>query len=302
MSTILISGGSGLIGSTLVPMLRDAGHQVRIIGRSARRNSEVPSFKWDIGRMTMDGTALDGVTHIIHLAGAGIADSRWTTSRKQEILESRVMPMKLLADTLTKRGQKLDAFITASGIGYYGAETSEHIYKEDDAPADDFLGKTCQLWEDAVQLFDGVAAREARIRTGVVLDTNGGALPKLMMPAKFGLAVSLGSGKQWMPWIHIHDICRIYLKAVDDIGFQGAFNAVAPEHATQKQLLAGISAAIGKPFFLPDVPSLALKLAMGEMAQMLTEGSRVSAQKLLDTGFVFHHPELKVTLRALLGE
>lgn len=302
MSTILVTGGSGLIGGTLVPMLRDAGHQVRIIGRSANRRSDVPCFNWDIGRMTMDGTALEGVTHIIHLAGAGIADGRWTPARKEEIITSRVMPMKLLADTLAQRGQHLEAFITASGIGYYGAVTSDHVFEEEDAPSDDFLGKTCQLWEDAVQLFDNIAAREARIRTGIVLDAKGGALPKLTMPASYGLAASLGSGAQWMPWIHIEDICRIYLKAVEDSTIRGAFNAVAPEHATQKQLLVEISAAIRKPFFLPGVPSLALKLVMGDLARMLTEGSRVSSQKLLDAGFVFNHPELKPALRVLLGK
>jgi uncharacterized protein len=300
MSTILITGGTGLIGNALVPMLRDAGHQVRIIGRSVRRNSQVPSFKWDIGAMTMDESALEGVTHIIHLAGAGIADSRWTIARKEEILTSRVMPMKLLADTLKRRGQSIEAFITASGIGFYGAVTSDHVFTEEDAPADDFLGKTCQLWEDAVQLFEGMSQREARIRTGIVLDTKGGALPKLMMPARFGLAASLGSGMQWMPWIHLEDICRIYMMAVEDREFRGVFNAVAPEHATQKQLLAEISSVIGKPFFLPGVPSVALHLVMGDMAQMLTEGSRVSAQRLLDFGFIFNYPELKPALRALL--
>lgn len=300
MSTILITGGSGLIGSALVPMLRDAGHQVRIIGRSVSRNSAVPAFKWDIGRMTMDVTALDGVTHIIHLAGAGIADQRWTDGRKQEIIESRVMPMKLLADTLKERGQRLEAFITASGIGYYGAVTSEHIYKEEDSPADDFLGSTCQLWEEAVSLFDGIAGRKVRLRTGIVLDSKGGALPKLMLPARFGLAASLGSGRQWMPWIHAHDICRIYLQAVEDSSFHGVFNAVAPEHVTQKQLLSAISAAMGKPFFLPGVPSVALKLVMGDMALMLTEGSRVSSEKLEDSGFEFRHPALIDALSDLL--
>ncbi|MCF8256557.1 MAG: TIGR01777 family oxidoreductase [Flavobacteriales bacterium] len=301
MPTILITGGSGLIGSTLIPLLRDAGHQVRIIGRTDGRNADVPGFKWDIQKMTMDGTALEGVTHIIHLAGAGIADGRWTAARKEEIVTSRMMPMKLLADTLSKRGQKLDAFITASGIGYYGAETSAHIFKEDDAPADDFLGKTCRLWEEAVQLFDGIAAREVRVRTGIVLDSKGGALPKLMAPAKLGLAANLGSGKQWTPWIHIEDICRIYLQAVEDTDFKGAYNAVAPEHATQKQLLSAISAAIGKPFFLPGVPSVALKLVMGDMSQMLTEGSRVSCKKLEETGFEFQHPVLKLVLEDLLA-
>jgi uncharacterized protein len=300
MSTILITGGTGLIGQALIPMLRNAGHQVRVIGRRARRNFEVPSFEWDLNSMTMDTTALDGVTHIIHLAGAGIADSRWTVARKEEIITSRVMPIKLLADTLKARGQNIEAFVSASGIGYYGAVTTTHVYTEDDAPADDFLGKTCQLWEDAVRLFDGISSREARIRTGIVLDANGGALPKLMLPAKYGMAASLGSGRQWMPWIHIDDICRIYMKAVDDPGFSGAFNAVAPQHVTQRQMLAEISAALHKPFFLPGVPAVLLGVAMGEMAQMLAEGSRVSANRLIDAGFVFNHPDLKAAIADLV--
>lgn len=300
MSTILITGGSGLIGSALVPMLLEAGHDVRIIGRSVARRSSVPGFKWDIGKMTMDEAALDGVTHIIHLAGAGIADERWTDKRKQEILESRVMPMKLLADTLKRRGQRLEAFITASGIGYYGAVTTDIIYKEERDPANDFLGKTCQLWEEAVCLFDDIADREVRLRTGIVLDPKGGALAKLMLPARFGLAASLGSGEQWMPWIHIEDMCRIYKMVVEDDTISGAFNAVAPHHATQQQMLAAISKAMGKPFFLPGVPKVLTRIAMGDMALMLTEGSRVSSEKLENTGFVFKYPVLDVALESLV--
>lgn len=300
MSIILITGGSGLIGSALIPVLLDAGHQVRIIGRSLRKKADVPSFKWDIRKMTMDETALDGVTHIIHLAGAGIADERWTDIRKQEILESRVMPMKLLADTLKRRGQRLEAFITASGIGYYGAVTSDIIYNEEDAPADDFLGKTCQLWEEAVRLFDGFANREVRLRAGIVLDSKGGALPKLMMPAKFGLAASLGSGRQWMPWVHVEDMCSIYKLAVESPLIYGAFNAVSPQHVTQRDMLAAISKSLGKPFFLPSVPKMVMQMAMGDMALMLTEGSRVSPLKLVEAGFIFRHPMLKAALGSLI--
>lgn len=300
MSTILITGGTGLIGQALIPKLRNAGHQVRVIGRKARRNFEVPSFQWDIDAMTMDVAALDGVTHIIHLAGAGIADSRWTATRKENILASRVMPMKLLADTLTLREQRVEAFITASGIGYYGAVTSDQIFNEQDHSAPDFLGLTCQLWEEAVTLFDVLADREVRIRTGIVLDAKGGALPKLMLPAKFGLAASLGRGRQWMPWIHMDDICRIYVMAVEHGTCCGPFNAVAPEHVTQKRLLGEISAALGKPFFLPGVPSFVLRAAMGDMAQMLTEGSRVSSAKLEEAGFEFSFPTLNAALNDLL--
>ena len=281
-------------------MLQAAGHEVRSIGRSIPRASKVPSFTWNLETMTMDEAALDGVTHIIHLAGAGIADSRWTAARKQEIVTSRVMPIKLLADTLKARQQHIEAFISASGIGYYGAVTSTHIFKEEDAPADDFLGKTCQLWEDAVQLLDGIAHREARIRTGVVLDAQNGALPKLMLPAKLGMAASLGSGKQWMPWIHYEDLCRIYMKAIDDSNFNGAYNATAPQHTTHKQMLAELSSALHKPFWLPRVPSFAMKIAMGEMADILLEGSRVSSQRLVQSGFLFRYPNLTPALAHLL--
>lgn len=300
MSTILITGGSGLIGTALVPMLLEAGHDARIIGRSVARKSVVPGFKWDIGKMTMDEAALDGVTHIIHLAGAGIADERWTDKRKQEILESRVMPMKLLADTLKRRGQRLEAFITASGIGYYGAVTTDTIYKEEHAPANDFLGKTCQLWEEAVCLFDDIAHREVRLRTGIVLDPKGGALAKLMLPARFGLAASLGSGAQWMPWVHIEDMCRIYTMVVEDDTIAGAYNAVAPQHATQEQMLAAISKSLGKPFFLPGVPKVLTRIAMGDMSLMLTEGSRVSPEKLENAGFSFRYPLLDAALESLV--
>lgn len=277
-------------------MLQAAGHQVRSIGRSIPRAGKVPSFKWNLQAMTMDEAALDGVTHIIHLAGAGIADSRWTAARKEEIITSRVMPIKLLADTLKARQQHIEAFISASGIGYYGAVTSSRIYKEEDASASDFLGKTCQLWEDAVQLMNGVAHREVRIRTGIVLDERSGALPKLMLPAKVGMAASLGSGKQWMPWIHHEDICRIYLQAIADGNFRGAYNASSPQHATQKELLSGISAALHKPFWLPGVPAFLMKTVMGEMALMLVEGSRVSSQRLIQSGFMFRYPNLSAAL------
>lgn len=302
MATILITGGSGGIGTRLIPMLQAAGQEVRNIGRSIPRASKVPSFTWDLETMTMDQEALDGVTHIIHLAGGGIADSRWTAARKEEIITSRVMPIKLLADTLKARNQRIEAFISASGIGYYGARTSTHINTEEDAPSDDFLGKTCQLWEDAVQLMNGVAQREVRIRTGIVLDERSGALPKLMLPAKVGMAASLGSGKQWMPWIHHEDICRIYLQAIADGNFRGVYNATSPQHATQKELLAGISAALHKPFWLPGVPSLLMKTVMGEMALMLVEGSRVSSQRLLDEGFVFRYPNLSSALAQILSK
>ncbi len=301
MAIILITGGSGGIGKRLVPILQATGHEVRSIGRSIPRASKVPSYTWNLEAMTMDQAALDGVTHIIHLAGAGIADSRWTSNRKEEIITSRVMPIKLLANTLKARNQLLEAFISASGIGYYGAITSSYIYTEDDAPAEDFLGKTCQLWEDAVQLFDGIAQREVRIRTGVVLDEQSGALPKLMLPVKLGMAASLGSGKQWMPWIHYEDLCRIYLKAIEDSDFSGAYNATSPQHSTHKQVLSELSSVLRKPFWLPSVPSFVMKTTMGDMADIVLQGSRISSQRIIQTGFIFRYPALKQALNQILN-
>jgi len=152
-----------------------------------------------------------------------------------------------------------------------------------------------------VQLFDGIAQRQARIRTGVVLDEQSGALPKLMLLAKLGMAASLGNGKQWMPWVHYEDLCRIYVKAIDDLDFRGAYNAVSPQHTTHKQVLSELSAALHKPFWLPSVPSFAMKTAMGEMADMLLEGSRVSSQRLVQSGFIFRHPDIKQAFTQILN-
>ncbi len=300
MANILITGGSGSIGRALIPQLLSNGHKVSVIGRSKHPDLEVPSFTWDLNTETMDESALRDVTHIIHLAGAGIADKPWSPSRKQEIVESRVKPLQLLAKTLANRNQRIDAIISSSAVGFYGGITSEEIFEEQAKPASDFLGATCKMWEEAVQLFKPLADREVRIRTSVVLMEDAGALPKLVTPTKFGVGAPVGNGKQWMPWIHIEDMARVYVKAVEDTNMSGAYNAAASQHANQKQMIIEIGKAIGRPVFLPPVPGFLVKTVLGEMAAVITEGSRVSNQKLLDTGFEFKYDKVQPALDNLL--
>lgn len=300
MANVLITGGSGSIGRKLIPVLQRKGHQVSIIGRSQYKIEGVSSFVWDLDKGAIDENVLRDVTHIIHLAGAGIADKPWSPSRKKEILDSRVKPLELLAETLIKRNQRIQAIISSSAVGYYGAVTSDEVFDEEAKPADDFLGVICVNWERAVRQFAEVSDREVRVRTGVVLMTEGGALPKLVTPAKYGLGSAIGSGNQWMPWIHIDDMVSVYVKAVEDSAFLGAYNAVAPEHANQITFVKNIGKAISRPVFLPSVPGFILKTVLGEMSKVVTEGSRVSSEKLRNAGFEFKFPELQPALNDLL--
>ena len=248
----------------------------------------------------MDEGVLDGVTHIIHLAGAGIADKPWSPKRKQEIIESRVVPLQLLSEALVRRNQRVKAIISSSAVGYYGGITSDKIFVENDKPANDFLGNTCKMREDAVQHFKPVADRELRVRTGVVLMEENGALPKLVKPTKLGFGAAVGTGKQWMPWIHIDDLTELYLSSIEDSSFNGPFNAVSSQHVNQSDLIKLIGKVLGRPTFLPPVPKFLLKTVLGEMATVVTEGSRISSQKLLDRGFEFQYPEIKEALNDLL--
>lgn len=301
MAKILITGGSGSIGKHLIPRLLFKGHQVSIIGRSKKDIPGAESYTWDLVEQTMDENALNNVTHIIHLAGAGIADKPWSPKRKQEIVESRVKPLQMMAQLLIKRNQRIKVIISSSAVGFYGGLTSDKIFTEEDSSANDFLGTTCQMWEDAVHVFQSVSDREVRIRTGVVLMKNDGALPKLASPAKFGLGAAVGSGYQWMPWIHIDDMTNVYLTAIEDTNLSGSYNAVAPAHVNQSGFIKKIGKAVNRPVFLPSVPGFLLKAVLGEMSKVVTEGSRVSSQKLIDTGFEFQYTDLQPALNDLLG-
>lgn len=300
MVKILITGGSGSIGRYLIPRLLFNMYQVSIIGRTEKKIPRVESYTWNLEKEELDERALRGVTHIIHLAGAGIADKPWSPSRKKEIVESRVKPLQMLAKALSNRNQRIEAIISSSAVGYYGGLTSDTIFDETARSATDFLGSTCKMWEDAVQLFKPLADREVRIRTSVVLMNDAGALPQLVRPTKLGFGAAVGSGKQWMPWIHIDDLVELYVEAIINKNLHGAYNAAAPEHVDQTTMIKGIGKALERPTFLPPVPKFLMKTVLGEMSTVITEGSRVSSQKLIDTGFEFKFTELQQALNDLL--
>lgn len=282
---IVISGGTGLIGRHLSKKLREAGYSVSVLSRS-----EPESVK-----------AIDEADYIVHLAGANIGAGRWTARRKKEILSSRVETAEMIFKRVAALPgtPRLKAFISASATGYYGAVTTDHIFTENDPAATDFLGETCRLWEAAADRFQELGVRTVKLRTGVVLTAKGGALAKMSLPVKLGLGSAMGSGAQYLPWIHIDDLCSIYIKAIEDAQMQGAFNAVAPDQINNKEFTRSLARALQKPFWLPPIPALLMKLLFGEMSSLLLKGSRVSADKITQAGYSFRFPKLEEAFRDL---
>lgn len=299
MLRVLITGGSGLIGQKLRIKLEDKGYEVILLSRNSTKVHNTASLTWDIDRKEIDRKALNSCDYIIHLAGANIGAGRWTQRRKQEILDSRIKSCELIFNNIDKKNTKLKAFLSASAIGYYGAITSEHIYHEADPPAVDFLGQTCLKWEDAADRFTGIGVRTVKIRTGIVLSKKGGALSKMQMPVRLGLGSPLGDGKQYMPWIHMDDLCAIFIYALEHEDLHGAYNAVAPQHIKNIAFTRKLAQVMQKPFWAPKVPSLALKLLFGEMAAMLLKGSRISSDKIQKAGFSFRFQDLDTAFKEL---
>jgi hypothetical protein len=302
MKTILITGGSGLIGKYLGKLLKAKGYHLHVLSRGA---DEVPGFDktfvWDVDAGTMDEKALEGVTHIVHLAGAGIADSVWTDARKKLIIDSRVKSLELIHRTLKTHNKKIEALVSGSAIGWYGAITDEKLHIETEANATDFMGKTCSAWENAASAFEDVATRIVKIRTGVVLAKEGGALPQMMKPFKFYVGSPLGSGKQQIPWIHISDIAAIFAVAIDNEAYSGPINATATEECSNEAFSKTLASVMHKPLIPFAVPSIFLKLALGDMSKVVLEGSRVSNQKLLSLNYKLEFDNLEAGLKDLLA-
>lgn len=300
MDNILITGGSGLIGSYLKEALIERGYNVSILSRKSSQNSIKGIYNWDIDKKQIDTEALKSINYIIHLAGVNIGDKRWTSARKKKIVDSRTKTSELLFETIRINDNKIKAIISASAIGYYGAKTSDKIYQENDLPATDFLGETCELWEQGIDKFTTLGIRTVKIRTGVVLTKKGGALEKLKNVIVNGLGAPVGTGNQYMPWIHIDDLCEIYIKAIEDNKMKGVYNAVAPNHSTNIFFTNSLAQVLQKRLWLPYVPSFLLKIILGEMSDMILKGSRVSSDKIIRTGFKFKFGNLKNALEDLL--
>lgn len=297
---VLITGANGMIARELAKKIGNE-YDVRFLTRKKKHANE---YEWDVKRGTIDESALENVSHIIHLAGANISEKRWTPERKKELISSRVDSATLLRNMLKKKEMKLKSFISASGINFYGTLTTDKIYSENDPPGNDFLSEVVVLWERAADHFKehNLAERVVKVRTAVVLSEKEGALKKMVPPIQYGIGSPLGSGKQYMPWIHIEDICSIYEFALKSKGLHGAYNAISPQHATNAELTKKIAEILNKPLFMPNVPSFILRLMFGELASAILEGSRASAQKIQDAGFQFKFPNLHDALVNLLKE
>jgi uncharacterized protein len=297
---VLITGGTGLIGTQLTTLLVEKGIEVVYLSRNEDLSHSVKQYKWDIAKGVIDEQAFEKVDAIIHLAGSGIAEKKWTPDRKKDILESRVHSSTLLYKYISKLEVKPKVFIGGSAVGYYGAINSEHIFSETDKAANDFLGETCQHWEATYKNIQALGIRTAIIRTGIVLSNTGGALEKMTQPAKYGIGSALGNGKQYIPWIHELDMARIFMHVLDNEDISGIYNGVGSEHINNKMLTKLICKVLHRPFFFPAVPAFILRFMFGEMADAFLRGSRVSNEKIKSTGFKFQFESAELALVDLL--
>ncbi|MDY0987654.1 Epimerase family protein [Flavobacterium sp. ACN2] len=294
---VLLTGGTGFVGKYLTDVLIEAGFSVSILSRSDRENNgRVTYYKWDLKKNYIDKNAVLNANYIIHLAGEGIVEKRWTKRRKKAIIESRVRPVEMIYSILEMNNKKLEAFISASGIGIYGAITSHKICTENTPPADDFLGITCQKWENAADKIGSLNIRTVKIRTGIVFGKNEGFLKKMVPTFKSGFGAVLGSGKQYLPWIHIEDLCQIYLKSIEDTKLEGAYNACVTDNTTNSRFSKTMAKLYDYSIWIPKVPAFVLKILLGQMSEAILTGQRVSSEKIQKTGFEFQFTDLEKTL------
>ncbi|XOV92706.1 MAG: TIGR01777 family oxidoreductase [Bacteroidota bacterium] len=297
MSKVLITGGTGMIGLKLSEKLLQKGFQVIHLSRTENKTARFPRYAWDVDTGTMDEKALEGIETIVHLAGAAI-NQRWTEKNKKEIIDSRVASAKLLYQTAQKTGNKLKRFVSMSAIGYYGSDTGDELISESHQPGDDFLAEVVTKWEAAADQFQSICP-VTKLRTGVVLASEGGALPTIAKPIRFGIGSPIGSGKQWTSWIHIDDVIDSFCMAIEG-KLKGTYNLVAPHPVTNAELSQGIADILDKPFFFPNVPSFVLKILFGKMAAIILGGNKVSNEQLTSAGYTFTYPDLKPALKDLL--
>lgn len=305
MATILITGGTGLIGQAVSKLLIDKGHSVIILsrGQSASTNSSYSVAHWDPARQEIDAAAIQQADYIINLAGAGVADKRWTKKRKQEIIDSRVQGGELLVKALKENTNKVKAVISASGIGWYGDDTKRkpghNAFTEDDPVDTEYLGETCRLWEASIDPVQELGKRLVKFRIGIVLSNEGGALKEYKMPVRFGVAAILGSGKQVISWIHIDDLTRLIVYAIEHEELQGVYNAVASQPVTNRNFMLKLAEKIKGRFYIPlYVPSFVLKLMLGGLSIEVLKSATVSNSKISHAGFQFLYP----TVEAALGD
>ncbi|RKR81630.1 hypothetical protein BDD43_1780 [Mucilaginibacter gracilis] len=300
MNHILITGGSGLLGQKLTTELLNRGYSVSHLSRHTGTHPNVKTFLWDVKNNIIDVNCIRGVDVIIHLAGEGIADGKWTHQRKKDIINSRTKSIALVYSLLKTKPHKVKSVISASGVGYYG-DSGDILVTEDSQPSKSFLGECCVKWEKAVDKGTEFELRIVKFRTGVVLTTQGGALAKMAAPVKYGFGAVLGSGKQWVPWIHIEDAVNMYILAVENEMIKGVYNMVAPLPVTNYQLTLAIAKQLERPLWLPHVPAFALNLFLGEMAVLVLGSNKVAANKIEKAGFTFKYLTVEDALEEIYG-
>ena len=301
METVLITGGTGTIGRRLTELLQQQGYTVSHLSRSANAQEGVKSYIWDTGKGQLDSRAIQTADHIVHLAGAGIADGRWTDARKREIIDSRTHSTALLASALRDTAHHVKTFVSSSAIGYYGGDTGDRPLRENSPAGTDFLAQVTRAWERSVEAVTALGIRTVRIRTGVVLTMAGGALPKLVQPIKLGAGAPIGSGQQYLSWIHLDDICKLFIEAIKNKDWTGVYNGVAPQPVTNADLTRLIAKVLDKPQILPNIPAFVIKLMFGELAITVLGGNNVLNRRIADeTRFRYQFPDLQRALEDLL--
>jgi uncharacterized protein len=306
MQTVMITGGTGLVGRILAKQLAEKKYHVIILTRklpaNAANSKTITYALWDIANKYIDSTALQQADYIIHLAGAGVMDKAWTDAYRQEIQDSRVKSSQLLVETLQKNNNKIKAVISASAIGWYGEDdaANKKVFTETDPAASGFLGDTCRRWEESIHPVRHMGKRLAIFRTGIVLSNEGGALAEFKKPLQFGVAGILGSGKQMISWIHVDDLCRMFIAAMENEQIAGIYNAVAPLPVSNKTLTLLLAKKIRGRLFIPlHVPTFMLKLLLGGRSIEILKSTTVSCEKIKNTGFVFLYPDIEAALSFL---
>ena len=301
METVLIGGGSGLIGMRLSEMLSAIGYRVIHLSRKENLKAKFPKYKWDLESKYIDPKAIEEADYIINLAGAGVADKRWTDKRKALIISSRVESTLLIKEAVEQLDKKPKAFICASAIGFYGDRGNELLTEESDAGEEGFLAESTKAWESAIKELKSLSIRLAVIRIGIVLSTQGGALQPFLLQNKFRLGNYFGDGKQYYSWIHIEDMCRMFVYAIENERVSGIYNGVGPNPTPLYDFVKDISTALDKKALMIPVPEFVVRLGMGEMADIIFSSAKVSSDKIEKAGFKFEFEELVPALQHLIS-
>ncbi|HEX3766726.1 MAG TPA: TIGR01777 family oxidoreductase [Puia sp.] len=305
MDTVIITGGTGLIGTALSKFLLSRGYQVIILSRDPKQQKDTPPgityAGWNVKEQNVNEEAFKKANYVVHLAGAGVADKPWTEKRKIEIVESRTKSSELLIKAMAGIPNNITAVVSASATGWY-QQNKSYQSVETDPPATDFLGETCSAWENSIKPVEALGKRLVILRTGIVLSNDGGAFPAFRRPIQYGIAGILGNGKQMISWIHIEDLCRLYLEAMVNTNWSGVYNAVSPGPVNNRNFTMTLAKKMKGSFFIPmPVPNFMLRMMLGDRSEEVLKSSNISANKIKQQGFQFIYPTIDSAFTDLTG-